>query len=80
MSERREFTVKADWDPEVKVWYVAESDVPGLATEADTIDQLIQKLRVMVPEMLELNGLIPRDTASVPFSFYAHVDGLPSHG
>jgi len=79
MSERREFTVKADWDPEAKVWYVAESDVPGLATEADTIDQLVQKLRVMVPEMLELNGLVPRDTTSVPFSFYAHVDGLPTH-
>ena len=34
-------------------------DVPGLATEAPTIEALMAKLRVMVPELLELNEAAP---------------------
>jgi predicted RNase H-like HicB family nuclease len=51
----RSFTVTAKWDEEAKVWYVADSDVPGLATEAPSVDALLEKLKVMIPEMLELN-------------------------
>ena len=37
---------------------VAESeDVPGLATEAETLEDLMAKLTVMVPELLEENGV-----------------------
>lgn len=50
------FIVKASFDQEAGVWYVAESDVPGLATEADNFDDLCKKILVMVPELLELNG------------------------
>ncbi len=31
--------------------------MPGLATEADTVEALIEKLKVMVPELLEENGV-----------------------
>jgi predicted RNase H-like HicB family nuclease len=56
MADRR-IVVRAEWDSEAKV-YVAESeDVPGLITEAATAEQLVAKLRLMVPELLELNGL-----------------------
>jgi len=35
---------------------VAESnDVPGLVTEAPTLEALQAKIRVLVPELLELN-------------------------
>jgi uncharacterized protein DUF1902 len=35
---------------------VAESnDVPGLVTEAPTLEALPAKIRVLVPELLELN-------------------------
>ena len=37
-------TVKASWDPEAMVWYTAYSDLPGLNLEADTIDELRDKL------------------------------------
>jgi predicted RNase H-like HicB family nuclease len=48
--------VSAIWDPEAKVW-VAESDqVPGLATGADTLEELVEKLKVAVPELLAENG------------------------
>ena len=44
---------------------VADSDeVPGLVTGADTLEQLIEKLRVLVPEMLEANGVLPPDAAA----------------
>jgi predicted RNase H-like HicB family nuclease len=75
----RTYNVRAEWDPEAEVWYVAESDVPGLATEADSVDNLIRKLRVMIPEMLELNGIIQDHRAHVPFSLMAHVEGAASH-
>ncbi len=44
-----------DWDPEA-VWVAVSDDVPGLATEAGTIETLTKKLRVMVPELLEANA------------------------
>jgi predicted RNase H-like HicB family nuclease len=49
--------VTVDWDPEARVW-VAESDqVPGLATGADTLEELIEKLKVVIPELLTENGI-----------------------
>ena len=44
-------TVRALWDDEAKVWVATSDDVPGLATEADTVEQLVAKLQVMVPEL-----------------------------
>ena len=47
--------VQADWDPEAEVWVATSDDVPGLATEADTIERLTEKLRTLIPELLEAN-------------------------
>ena len=47
--------VLAHWDPEARVWVAESDDVPGLITEADTVEQLLQRLQVLVPELLELN-------------------------
>lgn len=68
----RQFTVKVEWDHEAECWYVSDTDVPGLATGADTLDELFQKLAVMVPEMLEANGLIRQSHEDVPFELIAH--------
>lgn len=48
--------VRSQWDSEAKVWVAASDDVVGLATEAATPDELVAKLQVMVPELLEANG------------------------
>jgi hypothetical protein len=32
--------------------------VPGLATEADTVERLTEKLRILIPELLEANQLL----------------------
>ncbi|MCK7514183.1 MAG: DUF1902 domain-containing protein [Desulfobacterales bacterium] len=39
--------VRAEWDAEAGVWVATSDDVPGLATESETIEALIEKLRIM---------------------------------
>ncbi len=57
----RELVVHAIWDDEAKVWVATSDDVPGLATEAPSWDQLIPKLKVMIPELLDANGYADSD-------------------
>lgn len=48
--------VWACWDSEAHVWFVQHSSVPGLRTEADTAEHLLERIKVMVPELLALNS------------------------
>jgi len=64
----KKIRVTAIWDSEAGVWVAASDDVPGLVTEADTSEQLVQKLRVLIPELLELNGMLSDFSHnSIPF-------------
>ncbi|MBN3869816.1 DUF1902 domain-containing protein [Nostoc sp. JL33] len=47
--------VSAFWDSEVDVWVASSDNLPGLVTEASTIEVLTAKLKAMIPELLELN-------------------------
>ena len=51
------FFVRAEWDEDARVWVATSDDVPGLATEEATMEALIQKLKVIIPELLEANGV-----------------------
>ena len=51
------YVVRATWDDEAKVWVAVSDDVPGLVAEAPSMEKLIKKLRVLIPEMLEANGV-----------------------
>ncbi len=62
MTQTR-FKVQAFWDSEAEVWVATSEDVPGLATEASTIEVLMQKLREMIPELILLNMKISRKAA-----------------
>ena len=55
MAETKQITVKAVWDNEAKVWVTESDDVPGLITEAESSEALLEKLRVLIPELLEAN-------------------------
>ncbi len=44
--------VRAEWDEEASVWVAESPNLPGLVTEADTAEQLVAKLHLMVPELL----------------------------
>jgi predicted RNase H-like HicB family nuclease len=61
----REYEVRAFWDPEASVWVAEGEDVPGLVTEAETVEQLIAKLQVMVPELLDANEVAKDKDVSI---------------
>lgn len=61
--------IRAEWDEEAAVWVASSDDVPGLATEADTLEGLSKKLETLVPELLDLNGL--ENGPEVPFELLA---------
>lgn len=56
--------IAALWDADAKVWTASSEDVPGLATEADTLEALTEKLRILVPELLRLNHVIQENQAN----------------
>ena len=51
-----ELLIKLTWDQEARVWIAESDDVPGLVLESGSFDALIERVRVAVPELLELNG------------------------
>ena len=55
----------AVWDEEARVWVASSEDVPGLATESETTEALVEKLKSLIPELLALNGRT--DTGPVAF-------------
>lgn len=54
---------------------VAESeDVPGLVAEAESPPALFEKVRVLVPELLELNGGLEPGQNDVAYQIRAHYE------
>lgn len=51
----RTFTIHCEWDEEAGVWYVADSNVPGLAAEGRTLEAIQAVLIERVPELLRVN-------------------------
>jgi hypothetical protein len=45
-------TVRAAWDSEANVWYVQDSNVPGLHIEAETREKLYEKLPGAIEDLL----------------------------
>jgi len=65
--------VQAFWDQDAAVWVATSEDLPGLVTEAETIEILTQKLRVMIPELTLLNKIVPSDyVGSITFELTSH--------
>lgn len=67
------YKVEAFWDREAQVWVAESEDVPGLVTEANTIEVLTDKLKQMIPELLLVNHLVPADyTGAIAFELTSH--------
>ena len=43
------------WDEDAGVWYISDTDFPGLVAEADSQRRLMHKIRQLVRELYELN-------------------------
>ena len=50
-----EYSVHLLWDEEAAVWVAQNDDIP-LVLENDSLDLLMEQVRLAVPEILELNG------------------------
>ncbi|HET7711469.1 MAG TPA: DUF1902 domain-containing protein [Thermoanaerobaculia bacterium] len=74
------YHVQADWDAEAGVWVATSADIPGLATEAETIEALTHRLRRMIHELLEANGLLPAgiQSGAIAFELTSHRQELVS--
>ena len=81
MSTSEDLVVTARWDPDAKVWVATSNNIPGLAIEAPAIDELIDKLQIVVPELLEANGLLHRDNdhVDIPWTLLSE-QRLTAHG
>ena len=64
--------------PEAGVWVAESEDVPGLVVEADSPNVLAQKLRSLIPELLELNGVTSDRTASFHVVYQHEESGVLS--
>jgi hypothetical protein len=69
----RDITIQARWDGEVNVWIATSKDVPGLVVEADTWPAMIEEVRLVLPDLLELSGL-PHENLSLTFKAEEHLD------
>lgn len=50
------WTIRAEYDPDAKVWYVIDADIPGLAVDAATLEALAAKAGTMLPDLLEIHA------------------------
>jgi len=68
---RRYAVVRVAWDQEAGVWYVQESDIPGLVTEAPTLEDLRRKVPGLVQDLIGDEADRP-DEIEIDFIAYAH--------
>jgi predicted RNase H-like HicB family nuclease len=50
-----EYTIIFFWDDEASVWIAESEDLPGLILESDSFDNLVEKVKKAVHDLLELN-------------------------
>ena len=50
-----EYIILLTWDKEASVWVAENDDIP-ITLESDSLDKLIERVKIAVPELLELNG------------------------
>jgi len=49
------YNIEVNWDDEASVWYAVCDDIP-LATESNSFDALIERVKTMSCEILMLNN------------------------
>jgi hypothetical protein len=57
----RSIAIDARWDDEARVWLATSFDVPGLVVEAETWPLMIEEVRLILPDLLELSRLGSED-------------------
>jgi len=60
--------IRATFDPEASVWWAESDDLPGLVSEASSLDALVERVAAVVPELLAANGETPDGPVTLNFS------------
>lgn len=62
------WTIRAEYDPEARVWWSVDSDVPGLAVDAATLEEVAAKAGTMLPDLLTIHGddIVDRTRLAAP--------------
>ena len=60
------YTVVLSWDSEASVWIATSEDIKGLVLESGSLDVLIERVRMAVPDLLKLNNQ-PLEHAKIVF-------------
>ena len=81
----KKLLVAAQWDDEAKVWVATSQDIPGLVTEAPTLDALLERVLAVAPELLEDNAHLldeaghPGDLIDMLIESQFRLDGDRAH-
>ena len=49
------YFAEISWDEEAGVWYISDTDFPGLVAEAASERDLVKRIRALIPELYALN-------------------------
>lgn len=52
-----ECKIKLFWDSDAAVWSATSDDLPGLALESGSFDALVERVKYIVPELLEIENI-----------------------
>jgi hypothetical protein len=69
----RDITINARWDTEAGVWLATSTDVPGLVVEAPSWPAMIDEVRLVLPDLLDLSGEKSK-SLSLTFRAEEHLD------
>jgi len=50
------WTLHAAYDPDERIWYTLDCDVPGLVTEGETLERLRDRAAAVLPELIADNA------------------------
>jgi hypothetical protein len=71
--------VHALWDDQAEVWFAESDDVPGLALEAPSLNELAVALDDAIPALLTLNKVSRKPPGpSRPYRIIAELDRVPN--
>jgi len=53
-----DYIINMSWDKDAAVWCAVCDDIP-IALESGSFDALVERVKIAVPELLEMNGKSP---------------------
>ena len=56
-GDHMKYTIDIRRASDAPVWIATSEEIPGLVVESDTFDNLVEEVKLIVPDLLEPNGL-----------------------